>query len=177
MKIIVGLGNPGKKYESTRHNIGFRIIDEFLKPFGAERSSCSRFNAEVTELQATSHKLLVIKPQTFMNLSGESMQQFVNCYKIDPKEDLLVCFDDKDLPFGKLRERNQGSSGGHNGIKSLIKCLGTEQFHRLKFGVGHEEQLIPTDAFVLQNFTSEEEKEIPGLLKQCTEKIQDWLSS
>lgn len=112
-----------------------------------------------------------------MNLSGGSVQQFVNFYKLDVKEDILVCFDDKDLIFGKLRERSEGGSGGHNGIKSLIKHLGTEQFHRLKFGVGHEEQDIPTDAFVLQKFSAAEEEQIPGLLAQCTEKMKKWINS
>lgn len=175
MKLIVGLGNPGKKYEHHRHNIGFQIIDSFLEKIGAESSNCSKYDAEVTELSLKGEKILLIKPQTFMNLSGTSVQQFVNFYKLNPSEDLLVVYDDKDMLFGKLRERSDGSSGGHNGIKSLIECLGTESFHRLKFGVGHEDQKIPTDAFVLQDFSKEEREMLPDLIDQAVKKIEDWL--
>jgi PTH1 family peptidyl-tRNA hydrolase len=175
MKLIIGLGNPGDKYRNTRHNIGFRIIDELRKSYGAESASCSKYNAETTEIHIGEQKILLIKPMTFMNLSGESVQQFVNFYKLDPKEDILVVFDDKDLLFENMRHREEGSAGGHNGIKSLIKHLGTQKFHRLKFGVGHEEQNIPTDAFVLQKFSAEEGNDIPDLIKKALVKIEDWL--
>ncbi|MDF2379515.1 MAG: aminoacyl-tRNA hydrolase [Candidatus Gracilibacteria bacterium] len=175
MKLLIGLGNPGDKYLKTRHNIGFRVIDAFLKPFDGESTSCSKFNAEVTELTTPDSKLLVIKPMTFMNLSGESAQQFVNFYKLNPEEDILICYDDKDLMFGTLRERSEGGSGGHNGIKSLSSHLGTQKYHRLKFGVGHEDQKIPTDAFVLQKFNKEEEEQLPVLIGQAVKKIEEWL--
>ncbi len=177
MRLIIGLGNPGEKYNCTRHNIGFKIIDAIREEYGADAVSCSKYNAETTELHFADQKVLLIKPMTFMNLSGEAVQQFVHFYKLDPEQDILVTFDDKDLLFGKLRQREEGSAGGHNGIKSLIKHLGTQSFHRLKFGVGHEEQKIPTDTFVLQRFNQEEEQQLPELIEQAQRMIKDWLIS
>jgi PTH1 family peptidyl-tRNA hydrolase len=112
-----------------------------------------------------------------MNLSGIPIREFVHFYKLDSTKDLLIIYDDKDMMFGKMRERNEGSSGGHNGIKSIIAELGTENFHRLKFGVGHEEQTIPTDAFVLQNFSKEEEEQLPGLISEAAKKIEEWMTT
>jgi PTH1 family peptidyl-tRNA hydrolase len=177
MKLIIGLGNPGEKYTKSRHNIGFRIIDSFRNKLEAESISCSKFDAETTELHFGETKIILIKPMTFMNLSGESVQQFVNFYKADPEKDVLIIYDDKDLMFSTLRQRDEGSSGGHNGIKSLIKHLGTQSFHRLKFGVGHEEQNIPTDAFVLQRFSEEEETALPHLIDLSMTLIEDWIKS
>lgn len=154
MKLIVGLGNPGKKYEKNRHNIGFRIIDA---------------------LGDLGHDVTVLKPMDFMNNSGEAVAKKVKFYKLDPSKDILVISDDKDMIFGKLRERSEGSAGGHNGLRSIIEHLGTESFHRLKFGVGHEDQKIPTDAFVLQNFSKEEEELLPDLIGKAVSKIKEWL--
>lgn len=175
MKLVIGLGNPGEKYAKTRHNIGFRVIEAMRKKYGAETVSCSKYDAETTEIHFGEQKVILIKPMTFMNLSGESVQQFVNFYKLNPEKDILIVFDDKDLMFENLRHREEGSAGGHNGIKSLIKHLGTQAFNRLKFGVGHEEQSIPTDAFVLQRFSEEEEEQLPKLIKTSTEKIENWI--
>ncbi|MGE3278443.1 MAG: aminoacyl-tRNA hydrolase [Candidatus Altimarinota bacterium] len=176
MKLIIGLGNPGKKYEMTRHNIGFRIVDAFGKKMGRESTSCSKYDAMTIEGSFNGEKVLLIKPQSFMNLSGKPIREFTNFYKLQASDDLLIIYDDKDMVFGKIRERNEGSSGGHNGIKSIIAELGTEHFHRLKFGVGHEDQKIPTDAFVLQNFSEEEEQQLPALIDEAVEKIEAWLS-
>lgn len=177
MKLIIGLGNPGEKYQHTRHNIGFRIIDALRKQLGAESTSCSKYNAETTEVHKGDQKFLLIKPMTFMNLSGESVQQFVNFYKLDATEDIIIIYDDKDMLFAKIRQRDEGSAGGHNGIKSLIKHLGTEKFQRLKIGVGHEDQKIPTDAFVLQKFSGEEEDQIPEIIKQASKEILSWMEN
>jgi len=175
MKLIIGLGNPGKKYEMNRHNIGFRIIDELRNSWGFEEINCSKFEAETSEGAFDGEKVLLVKPQSFMNLSGKPIREFVHFYKIDPTKDLLIVYDDKDMTFGKIRKRHEGSSGGHNGIKSIIAELGTENFQRLKFGVGHEDQKIPTDAFVLQNFSSEEEEQLPALIDETIKKIEEWL--
>ncbi len=175
MKLIVGLGNPGDKYLNTRHNIGFRVIDQLQQDLEAERTWSDKFDAQYCEAEVYGEKVLLIKPQTFMNLSGKSIQQFINFYKLETSSDALFIYDDKDLLFGKLRERSEGSAGGHNGVKSLNKELGTEAFFRLKFGVGHEEQNIPTDAFVLQKFSDEEEQELPKLIKDASQKAQYWL--
>lgn len=154
MKLIVGLGNPGKEYARNRHNIGFRIVDAF----------------------GDSEKdVMVLKPMEYMNNSGKAVAKEVKFYKLDPSKDILIVSDDKDMLFGKLRERSEGSAGGHNGLKSIIEHLGTENFHRLKFGVGHEDQKIPTDAFVLQNFSEEEEELLPDLIDSSVKKIIEWL--
>lgn len=154
MKLVIGLGNPGKEYEKTRHNIGFRIVE-----------ALSELGNDVT----------VLKPMEFMNNSGKAVAKEVKFYKLDPTKDILVVSDDKDMIFGKLRERSEGSAGGHNGLKSIIEHLGTENFHRLKFGVGHEDQKIPTDAFVLQNFSKDEEEKLPELIDEAVKKIEAWL--
>lgn len=154
MKLIIGLGNPGKQYEKNRHNIGFRIVDS---------------------LGELGNDVRVLKPMDFMNNSGKAVAKEVKFYKLDPTKDILVVSDDKDMIFGKLRERSEGSAGGHNGLKSIIEHLGTENFNRLKFGVGHEDQQIPTDAFVLQNFSAEEEKLLPELIDSSVNKIMEWL--
>lgn len=176
MKLLIGLGNPGKQYEKNRHNIGFRILDELNKKLGLEQMTCSKFDAMTSEGTSKGEKILLIKPQNYMNLSGIAIREFVHFYKLDASKDLLIIYDDKDMLFGKMRERNEGSSGGHNGIKSIIAELGTENFHRLKFGVGHVEQTIPTDAFVLQNFSPEEEEELPKLIDEAVKKAEEWLS-
>jgi|CXWL01.1.fsa_nt_gi PTH1 family peptidyl-tRNA hydrolase len=154
MKLIVGLGNPGKLYEKNRHNIGFRIVDA---------------------LGELGNDVMILKPMDYMNNSGKAVAKEVKFYKLDPSNDILIISDDKDMIFGKLRERSEGSAGGHNGLKSIIAELGTENFHRLKFGVGHEDQSIPTDAFVLQNFSEEEEGQLPELIREAAKKVEDWL--
>lgn len=176
MKLIIGLGNPGKDYEKTRHNIGFRIIDALNTALGLEEMSCSKFDALTSEGSVKGEKVLLIKPQNFMNLSGGPTRDFTHFYKLDPAKDLLIISDDKDMVFGKIRERSEGSAGGHNGLKSIIEHLGTENFHRVKFGVGHEHQKIPTDAFVLQNFSKDEEEQLPDLIAEAVKKVEAWLA-
>lgn len=172
MKLIVGLGNPGKEYGKTRHNIGFRIVNAVAAKLGImEWKFSEKFQAEISEHDGA----LFVKPQTFMNLSGKSAAALVNFYKLDPAKDLLVIADDKDMVFGKLRLRGFGSSGGHKGLQSIIESIGTKQFHRLKVGVGHEDQRVPTDAFVLQKFSKEEEKAIPTMVEDSVKKILAWL--
>jgi len=177
MKLIIGLGNPGKTYQRNRHNIGWRIIEAFGAMHGFEESTVGKkHKAETAEGELFGHKVMLVKPQTFMNLSGKSVASLVNFFKLNPSQDILVCHDDKDMLFGKLRERSEGGSGGHNGIKSITSSLGTEKFHRLKFGVGHEDQQIPTDAFVLQNFSKEEEdEELTDLIDESVVLIEKWL--
>lgn len=134
IRLIVGLGNPGREYENTRHNAGFMILDRLAArlrvEFGNERKFEARF--------ARSGQLFLLKPQTFMNLSGRSVAAVCQFYKIQPAE-VLVVYDDVALPEGKLRLRRSGSAGGHNGMKSIIACLGTDQFPRVRFGVGAAE--------------------------------------
>lgn len=143
MKVIVGLGNPGKKYEKTRHNAGFQVIDAL-----ADKLSCTsftdKFKAKICETFVGSEKVILVKPQTYMNLSGESVVAVMNYYDVF-LEDLLVISDDKDLETGSLRIRLKGSSGGQNGIKSIIQHLGTQEFARLKVGIGSHPNMTAAD--------------------------------
>lgn len=180
MHLIIGLGNPGKEYEHTRHNIGFRVVDALAKKIGlGEWKNVEKYQVLMIEAneanEAINYKL--IKPLTFMNLSGKSVSALVNFYKLDPKKDLLVISDDKDLVFGKIRERASGTSGGHKGLQSIIDHLGTNAFHHIKMGVGHPNQRIPTDAFVLQKFTAEEEKALPEIIEEAVKKAKAWMAS
>jgi PTH1 family peptidyl-tRNA hydrolase len=134
IRLVAGLGNPGREYERTRHNAGFMILDRFAARHRAEWSNERKFEARVARCDS----LILLKPQTFMNLSGRSVAAACQFYKIDPAE-LLVVYDDMALPEGKLRLRQHGSAGGHNGMKSIIACLGTDRFPRLRFGVGAPE--------------------------------------
>ena len=139
MKLIVGLGNPGKSYENTRHNIGFMIIDHFANTTNWK----NKWSALYTEIIINNEKVLLIKPQTFMNLSGNALIEFANFYKIN-LEDILVIQDDLDLEVGKYRLKINSSSGGHNGIKSIIERLGSNSFARLKIGISNNKINIKT---------------------------------
>lgn len=172
MYLLVGLGNPGKKYERTRHNIGFRILDALVSEYHGTWKYEKKLDAEVCTLQTTNSKLLCLKPQTFMNLSGASVKKALAWFEISV-QDFLVVYDDKDMEFGKLRYREKGSSGGHNGINSIIKELGTEEFQRMKIGVANEQiQTYDTADFVLAKFSKDEEKKLPEIIQKALEKIQ-----
>ena len=160
MKLIVGLGNPGSKYERTRHNIGFRVLDFLADSWGGSFSQ-KKFKGEFATVSNRDHdKVFLLKPQTFMNLSGESAGPMAGFYKIT-RDDVLVVYDDVDLPFGKLRFAAKGGAGGHNGIKSLIQHLGGQDFHRLKVGVGRPQHRGQDTAdHVLQKFSAAEEQVI-----------------
>lgn len=146
MKVIVGLGNPGKKYERTRHNAGFITIDLVAEKLGVKINT-KKFKAEIAEVFVRGEKVLLVKPQTYMNLSGESVRAIFDFYNVT-EEDLLVITDDKDLDVGFIRFRPKGSSGGQNGIKNIIAHLGTQEFARVKVGIGSN-PLIPTVDYVL----------------------------
>ncbi len=134
MKIVVGIGNPGKRYEPTRHNLGFRVVDRLAAEHGVAVRR-RRFDALVGEGQVEGRAVLLVKPQTYVNLSGSAVAPLLRWYRAAP-EDLLVVCDDLNLELGNLRLRRQGSSGGHNGLQSVIQCLGTEEFARLRIGIG-----------------------------------------
>lgn len=152
MKLIIGLGNPGKEYESTRHNVGFIVVDNYVN--GAVWKE--KYNALYAECFVNKEKVIFIKPMTFMNLSGSSVVNFTNFYKIN-SEDILVIHDDIDLPAGTYRLKYNSSSGGHNGIKDIINKLGTQKFSHLKIGVGKDNKMEVKD-FVLSKLTSDEKK-------------------
>ncbi len=150
MKLVVGLGNPGKEYENTRHNIGFMILDSFIENFSLE----NKFQAMVKKVKIENEDVLFVKPITYMNLSGNAVIKIVNYYHID-KKDILVLQDDLDLDFGSFKLKNNSSSGGHNGIKSIISSLGTQEFSRLKIGIAHNRRMDTAD-YVLQKFSKDE---------------------
>lgn len=171
MKLIIGLGNPGKSYENTRHNIGFIVIDHFANTTNWK----NKWNALYTEIIINNEKILLIKPQTFMNLSGNALIEFANFYKID-LEDILVIQDDLDLEVGKYRLKINSSSGGHNGIKSIIERLGSNHFARLKIGISNNKE-IDTKDYVLGKFTKEELETFEKLYPTFNEIITSFITT
>jgi PTH1 family peptidyl-tRNA hydrolase len=169
MKLIVGLGNIGQKYTFTRHNVGFMLADSIAINNNLEFRENSRLKCLMTNLRNGVDDYLIIKPTTFMNLSGESVRAVVDYYKI-PTEDVLIVYDDLSLELGKIRFRANGSDGGHNGIKSVIKHLGTNNISRLKIGIGPQPNL-PSEVFVLQNFAKEELETLKGVLANAKDGI------
>ena len=172
MKVVIGLGNPGKKYEKTRHNIGFIAVDNLRKEMNISDER-EKFQALVSEKNIDGEKVIFLKPQTFMNLSGNSVIEIVNFYKLDPKKDIIVIYDDMDLSFGDIRIREKGSSGGHNGIKSIISHIG-EEFIRIKCGIGAKEK----DAVehVLGEFNQTEQKDLDEILEKINNCVIEMLS-
>lgn len=173
MKLIVGLGNPGLSYMKTRHNIGFVFLDEIIKKYNFKIDK-EKFLGKYTIEQINDEKIIFLKPQTYMNLSGESISKFVEFYKIKT-EDILVIYDDIDLDVGRIRLKRKGSSGGHNGVENIIECLGTENFNRLKIGISKDE-LIDTKDYVLGKFTEEDEEVLTKIKPKVVELFEDFLN-
>ncbi|WP_130891866.1 MULTISPECIES: aminoacyl-tRNA hydrolase [Fusobacterium] len=169
MKLVVGLGNPGDKYAKTRHNIGFEVINKLQKDLNIIGEK-DKFQGLLSEKNIDGEKVLFLKPQTFMNLSGNSIAAVVNFYKIDAKNDMIVIYDDMDLPVGKLRVKEKGSSGGHNGIKSIISHLGDE-FLRIKCGIGKSKD--DTIDFVLGQFDKSEQEIVDKMLENASDCALD----
>lgn len=166
--LIVGLGNPGRQYEETRHNIGFMVLDRLACAAGATFQSSPKWQSHLVKL--SDHGTLLVKPQTFMNLSGRAIQQVLAFHKW-PAERMLVVYDDAALPLGTLRFREKGSAGGHNGIKSIIQHLGTDVFPRLKIGIGssHPGEMI---GHVLGKFSPDERPLVENTLATALEAVQ-----
>lgn len=155
MYVIVGLGNPGSKYEGTRHNAGFQAVDRLAALYSIEFTQ-KKHKALCGSGIIEGHKVLLLKPQTYMNLSGESVREAVEYYKADPEQELLVIYDDISLEPGKLRIRKKGSAGGHNGIKNIIQHLGTQVFPRIKIGIGGKPEGNDLVDHVLGHFSGED---------------------
>ena len=173
MKLIVGLGNIGREYENTRHNIGFMVVDELAKRLGVTFGKEDR-SAYCAEYRAP-EKILIIKPTTYMNLSGIAVGAYANFYHIAP-EDIAVIQDDMDLPVGHLRIRRKGSAGGHNGIKSITEHLGTEEYPRFKIGIGHPDRNNKAVInHVLHQFQGEDKAAIEAAVKAMAEALELWL--
>lgn len=154
MKLIVGLGNPGKQYEKTRHNVGFLCLDKLQEKYNLTFKFEGAFQADVATTNVGGNKTIFVKPLTYMNLSGEAVGKIAKFYKIEP-QDVLVIHDDMDLPFGSLRLREKGSAGGHNGIKNIILHLGTEEFKRIRVGISGHANIEAKD-YVLGKFSKDE---------------------
>ena len=172
MKIIVGLGNPGKEYQNTRHNIGYMFIDEVARTNNLKFSLDKAKRAEIAQGVIKSQKVVLVKPITYMNLSGEALRLVMDYYKVEVS-DIIIIHDDLDLPTGKLRIRANGSSGGHNGLKSIIANIKTQDFKRIKIGIDRKGDVID---YVLGKFSKEELEEINKVINQAGNIIDDYLS-
>lgn len=163
MKMVICLGNPGTEYAKTRHNAGFMFADALSKKLLFSFSNEKKFKAHTAKTEYNKETLLIVKPQTYMNLSGETLSALLNFYKTDIKTIFLV-FDDIALDLGRIRFRSSGSAGGHNGVKSIIKHLGTDSFCRLKIGIGPQPEFIKSEDYVLQKFKKEEEETLKNVI-------------
>ena len=173
MKIVVGLGNPGERYAKTRHNIGFMILDEIIKKYVVSPKTNKKLGAILYNLD---RERVLLKPTTFMNSSGGPVANMVKFYKLEP-ESLLVVHDDVDLEFGQIKLQFGKSSAGHRGVQSIIDKLGTDEFTRVRVGVGRPIEKMETDAYVLQRFSTGEKEELATTLKEATKTVVDWLNS
>ena len=169
MKLIVGLGNPGKKYDGTRHNIGFMCIDLLADRLGVDLKKI-KFESLTAETTYQGEKVLLLKPQTFMNLSGNAVRKAMNYYNLSP-EDILVIYDDIDIDFGSLRLRKKGGPGTHNGMKDIVLKLGSEDFPRLRLGIGTPRGDLV--GYVLSTFNAHEKSELEDLLMRGADACED----
>ena len=169
MKLIIGLGNVGGKYVFTRHNVGFMLVDKIALNNGVDFRENTKLKSLITKFYKDGDEYMLVKPTTYMNLSGESVRAVIDYYKADIK-DMIIIYDDLTLNIGKLRFRANGSDGGHNGIKSVIKHLGTKDFLRLKIGIGPQPP-IPAEAFVLQNFDKESLDSLKNVLSEAEDSV------
>jgi PTH1 family peptidyl-tRNA hydrolase len=172
MKLVVGLGNPGRRYEGTRHNVGFAVLRELAGRFGSGAAK-SRFHAEVVEADLNGRRVLLLSPLTYMNNSGTSVWEARSYYKI-PNEDLLVLCDDMNLPVAKLRFRARGSSGGQKGLEDIVRRLGTEEFPRLRIGIGSPPDGWDGADYVLSKFAKEEIPEIEQAFVEAADAVAAW---
>ena len=172
MILIVGLGNPGLKYKKTRHNIGFKILNELQKENGFSKFKFNkRFNADISEGTLSGERAILAKPQTFMNSSGQAVKSLVGFYKLNLK-DLIIVHDDLDLPVGEFKVSENSSSAGHNGVKSIIQELGTKDFTRVRVGIKPSTpQEMETKDFVLAKFTKDEKSILEPVIKKAVTEI------
>src|SRR5699024_3317403 len=175
MKCIAGLGNPGIKYRKTKHNIGFMVVDELASRFNTKLSK-TKFNAKFAVVSIAGEKVLLIQPQTYMNLSGEAIRPLLDYYNA-ALDDVLVIYDDLDLPTGKIRLRQKGGHGGHNGIRSTIDHLGTKEFKRLRIGVGRPTVPMPVVDYVLKPFSKEQEKDVESSIEKAAKACETWIET
>ena len=171
MFLIAGLGNPGRQYEKTRHNMGFDTIDELIERHRIPQGGIAH-KAMYGKGMIAGEKVLAVKPLTYMNLSGEAIREYVNYYKMDPETELIVIYDDIDLDPGQIRIRKKGSAGGHNGIKSIIAQIGTQNFYRIKVGVGAKPKGWDLADYVLGRFSPEERELVDKAICDAADAVE-----
>ena len=171
MYIIIGLGNPTAQYEGTRHNVGFDVIDRLGEKYNIAVDT-KKHKAYIGKGMIDGQKVILVKPQTYMNLSGESVRELVDYYKVDAEEEVLVIYDDISLDVGQLRIRKKGSAGGHNGIKNIIAHLGTQVFPRIKVGVGEKPKNYDLADYVLGHFSKAERAQMEEVYDRATEAVR-----
>ena len=171
MKLIVGLGNPGKEYDKTRHNMGFMALDYYVNKNNLSNFK-EKFNGLYIDFIIDGERTILLKPLSYMNLSGIVIKKFVDYFKINIQDILIVC-DDLDMPIGKLKLKYQGSSGGHNGLKNIEENIGTRDYKRLKLGIGNDKE-ISTKDYVLSKFNNQQLKVIDGQMELVSKIIDDY---
>ena len=178
--LIVGLGNPGREYTKTRHNVGFMAVERLMKRWRADWKTQKKFQSRVAQADQDARRCLIAEPQTYMNLSGEAVGAMMNFYRV-ARERLLVVMDDADLPFGEIRMRAEGSSGGHHGLESIEAHLGTRQYARLRIGIGREAlacgQHAPREisGYVLAPFRAADAELLEKVLTRACDQVECWL--
>ncbi len=173
MKIIIGLGNPGQKYRDTRHNMGYTVVEEIARRYAIEKEEC-KFDSIIGYLRINGEKVLVVKPLTYMNLSGKAVQALVRFYKQDLSE-LIVIYDDMDLETGRIRVRANGGSGGHKGIASINDRLGSSEFPRVRIGVGRPPDHWAVESWVLSKIGADEQAVIAGSIQKASDAVICWV--
>jgi PTH1 family peptidyl-tRNA hydrolase len=175
MKLIVGLGNLGRKYDQTRHNVGFEVLDRLAERFGDGQAK-EKFDGRLMEARAAGERVLLLWPHTFMNLSGQAVRPAMEFYKLELTDLLVVC-DDFNLPLGKLRFRREGSAGGQNGLADIIRRLGSEEFARLRIGIGPVPENWNAADFVLGKFTAAEKDTVSEIIVRAADGAECWAAN
>jgi len=169
MKLIIGLGNPGIKYEKTRHNLGWLVIDQLAQKIGINNwKNETKFNSLLAQGSFNDQKIILVKPETFMNNSGSAVQSIANYYKI-PFKKIIIIHDEIDFPLGEIKIQESRGAAGHKGIQSIINHLGTNEFNRVRIGIKPEKDIIETEKFVMQRFTDQEEEVFGEIIKRAAQ--------
>jgi len=175
MKLVVGLGNPGRQYVGTRHNVGYEVLAELARRWAAEVRPRRQFSGETVDATINGIKVLLLSPTTYMNRSGTSLRAACDFYKLKPQDVLVIC-DDMNLPLGRLRVRPRGSSGGHKGLADIIRAMGTEEIPRLRVGIGKPPPGQDSVRFVLSVFGKEEEAVIREAYRKAADAVETWVA-
>jgi PTH1 family peptidyl-tRNA hydrolase len=175
MRLIVGIGNPGTEYDRTRHNVGFEAIDRLARRIAPGEIARSKFQGAVLESTLTEDKVLLLKPTTFVNRTGQAVSEAIRFYKLTPEEDLLVLVDDTALPCGRIRIRESGGTGGHNGLRDITSHLGTDRWARVRIGIDAPGQ-IPLSSYVLGRFRPDQVDDVELGIEQAADAANCWIT-